>query len=722
MKHVFKQLKKHILTIIFIITFLFIQALCDLSLPDYTSKIVDVGISQSGIEDNVFEEIRKEELEKILLFLQKNEEKVILDNYEFNEENNKYYLKRIDEETRKQISKILIKPEIAILMISSENQMVTETLVSLNIKDTEQLYKLLAKMNDEQLEEINKKLEEPFKNIDDTFKIQLGINYVKNEYQQSGVSIEKIQSNYIKSSGLRMLGLALIAAIITVIVSFLSSKLAAGFSQKLRKDVVEKVMSFSNREFKEISTASLITRSTNDISRIQMLLTMLLRIAVYAPIIGIGALLKVIGNSMSFIIAIAVSLILILVILLFTIAIPKFKKVQDLIDKVNLIFRETLNGIPVIRSFSNEKHEEERFDDANRDLKKVNLFVDRIMTIMMPTMTLIMNIIGILIVWVGAKKIDAGTIQIGTLMAFIQYTMQIIMAFLMVSMLSIMIPRAWVSVKRIAEIFDKNPSIKDPEIINEIDKNFKGIVEFKDVYFRYHDANEDILENISFKALPGTTTAIIGGTGSGKSTLINLIPRFFDVTGGKILIDGIDIKNMSLYDLRNHIGFVPQKGVLFTGTIKSNIAFGCEKIDNKKIKEVAEISQSKEFIESKPDKYDTEISQGGTNISGGQRQRLSIARALYRNPGIYIFDDSFSALDFKTDKNLRNALKKVTKKSTIFIVAQRISTVLNADQIIVLDQGKIVGIGKHKELIKNCSVYQEIALSQATKEELENGR
>ena len=715
MKTFFKHIKKHTITIILVIIFLFIQAMCDLALPDYTSKIVDVGIQQNGIEDNVPKEIKKEELEKLKIFMSTEEKNIIDENYEQQED--KYYLKKIDEYTKTTLSNILINPEIVVQTLENN----TDILEEMKIKSPEKLYKTLKKLDENEITNIKTKIEQQTNNIDEQYKIRYGINYVKKQYENTNVDIAKLESTYIKKTGIKMLGLALLAAIITIIVSFLTSKLAAKIGKTLRKSIVEKVMTYSSKEFKEISVSSLITRSTNDISRVQMFITMLLRIAVYAPIIGIGALLKVINNEMNFILIIAVSLILILVIILFTIAMPKFKVVQELIDKVNLIFREILNGIPVIRSFSNEKYEEERFDEANEKLKKINLFVDRIMTTMMPTMTLIMNFICVLIVYVGAKKIDAGTIQIGTLMAFIQYTMQIIMSFLMISMMSIMIPRAWISIKRISEIFDKDTTIKEPEVIDDIGKKFKGIIEFKEVYFRYHDADEDILENISFKATPGTTTAIIGGTGSGKSTLINLIPRFFDVTGGKILIDGIDIRNLSLYDLRQNIGIVPQKGVLFTGTIKSNIAFGQNKINKQRLKEAAQISQSEEFILEKPNKYEEAISQGGTNISGGQKQRLSIARAIYKNPSIYIFDDSFSALDFKTDKNLRHELKKITKESTVLIVAQRISTVLNADQIIVLDEGKIVGIGKHEELMKNCEVYKEIALSQVTEEEL-NGK
>jgi ATP-binding cassette subfamily B protein len=686
MRTILKNLKKHTITIILVIIFLFIQAMCELSLPDYTAKIVDVGIRQNGIEDNVFEKIEKNEFEK-LLSISDNEN--IKDYYE--EKNETYYLKNIKEEERKELSELLIDKEILILMTETKNIPI------------------------EMSEQTNIQL-------DPEIKKQLGIEYVKQQYQKTNTDIVKKQNKYITQTGIKMISLALLAAIITIIVSYLTSKLSSKFGKDLRREIVEKVMTFGSKEMKEIGQASLITRSTNDISRIQMFITMLLRIAVFAPIMGIGALLKVINNEMNFILIIGISLILILVIILFVVAIPKFKLVQDLIDKVNLIFRESLNGIPVIRAFTNEKREEERFDDANKELNRINLFVTRIMATMMPTMTFIMNFLCVLIIYVGSKKIDTGAIQIGTLMAFIQYTIQIIMSFLLISMMSIMFPRAWISIKRIKEVYELEPQIKEPEVIDDIGKKFKGTVEFKEVYFRYHDADEDILENISFKAIPGTTTAIIGSTGSGKSTLVNLIPRFFDVTGGKILIDGIDIRKIDLYDLRENIGYISQKGVLFTGTIKSNIAFGHEKINKKQLELAAEISQSQEFINEKEKKFDSEISQSGTNVSGGQKQRLSIARAIYKNPSIYIFDDSFSALDFKTDKNLRHELKKITKQSTVLIVAQRISTVLNADQIIVLDEGKVVGIGKHEELLKKCKVYKEIAQSQLSEEELKNGK
>ena len=714
MKTFLKHIKKHTLTIILVIIFLFIQAMCDLSLPDYTANIVDVGIRQSGIEDNVFESISEEQLKKINLFLTEEEQKIIQENYELD---GIYKLKQIDDEKRKKLSEILINPEITIQIVESETG--KNILNKLNLENEEQFYKLLKK--EETKEKILEKVEEQYNNIDEKIKQQYGIEYVKNMYKNENIDIIKNQNQYITKSGIKMLALSLVGAITAVIVSYLTSKLSAKFGRDLRKNIVEKVMTFGNKEMKEIGSSSLITRSTNDINRVQMTLTMLLRIAVFAPLMGIGALLKVINNEMNFILIIGVSLILILVIVLFTVAMPKFKKVQELIDKVNQVFREILNGLPVIRSFGREKHEEERFDEENQKLYKINLFVDRVMTIMMPSMTFIMNFLCVLIIYVGAKKIDTGSIQIGTLMAFIQYTMQIIMSFLMISMMSIMIPRAWISVKRISEILETDPEIKEPEVIDEIGKKLKGTIEFKEVYFRYHDADEDILENISFKAQPGTTTAIIGGTGSGKSTLVNLIPRFFDVTGGQILIDGIDVKKIDLKVLRENIGYTPQKPLLFTGTIKSNIAFGKKNIDTMKLKQASKISQSEEFITEKENKYEETISQGGTNISGGQKQRLSIARSIYKNPSIYIFDDTFSALDFKTDKNLRHELKEITKDSTVIIVAQRISTVLNADQIIVLDEGKIVGIGSHEELMKSCEIYKEIALSQVTEEEL-NGK
>ena len=571
----------------------------------------------------------------------------------------------------------------------------------------------------EQIIEIENKVLEQTENLPGIMIDQMTINEVKEEYKVIGVNLEKLQVNYIIQMGSKMIFISLLIMIITIVTTYLSSRVGSLFSKNLRSEVVKKVMNYSNKEFESLSTSSLITRSTNDINQVQMLVIMMLRMIIYAPIIGLGALGKVTGSPMEWTIGVAVLSILSLVIILFSFSLPKFKKLQKLIDKLNLVSREILNGLPVIRAFATEKHEEEKFDKANKDLTKTNLFVSRVMTFMMPSMMFIMYAVEILIVWVGSKYVDLGNIQVGDIFAFISYTMQIIMSFLMIAMMSIILPRAWVSTKRIAEVFNKDVSVKDPKNPKKFNKNMKGIVEFKDVYFRYPDAEEDVLENISFKSVPGTTTAFIGSTGSGKSTLINLIPRFFDVTGGKILIDGINIKDVTLHDLRDKIGFVPQKGTLFKGTIESNIKFG-KKLTKEQVKKAAKIAQAESFIEEKDDKYKSVISEGGTNVSGGQKQRLAIARAIAVDPEIYVFDDSFSALDYKTDHNLRKMLNKETKNKTIFIVAQRISTILNADQIIVLDEGKVVGIGTHKDLMKNCSVYKEIALSQLSEEELDN--
>ena len=517
-----------------------------------------------------------------------------------------------------------------------------------------------------------------------------------------------------------MLGITLLSALITICNSYLISRLSSAFAKELRSKVVKKVMSFSNEEFESLSASSLITRTTNDIQQIQMLIVMLMRVVVYAPIIGIGAFLKVKDSSMAWVIGVALVAILGVILVLFFVAVPNFKKVQELLDRVNLVSREILTGLPVIRAFATEKYEEKRFDKANKDLTKVNLFVNKVMSVMMPTMMFIMNAICILIIWVGADRIDNATIQIGDLMALIQYSMQIIMAFLMISMVSIMMPRALVSIKRIAEVLNKEVTVKDPIKPKKFNEKTKGKVEFRDVYFRYPDAEEDVLRNINFTANKGETVAFIGSTGSGKSTLINLVARFFDVTGGKILVDECDIKDVKIKDLREKIGFVPQKGVLFSGTIASNLKLGNEKLTEEEMKRVAQISQSLEFIDKKEDGFDSPISQGGTNVSGGQKQRLAIARAIAKNPEIYIFDDSFSALDFKTDAKLRKALKEYTKDSTILIVAQRISSIMNADKIIVLEQGEIVGMGTHNELLKNCEVYKEIASSQLGEEEIKN--
>ena len=728
MKHVLRVLKKYSFYIVLIFVLLFLQANCDLTLPEYTSDIVNIGIQQNGIESPVPEVIREEEYDKLLLFMTSESKDKVNDSYTLITKDNTEYLEKyplLNEENlyilkddASDLRNVITMPMIMVYNISQDNFDLSS--LDMQIPEGISIYEALRLMDEQQHDEFIAKISEKYSEDTVSLLEQTAIVYLKDEYVKIGLDVEKMQISYIATTGLKMLGLALLSMVLTIASVFLTSRVAAFFSRDLRSKVVNKVMTYSTTEFESFSTASLITRSTNDIQQIQMLIVMLLRIVFFAPIMGFGALAKVSGNDMSWIIALAVGTIIGFVIILFALAMPKFNKVQKLIDKVNSVSREILSGIPVIRAFGTEKHEEKRFDNANKDLMKVNLFVNRVMTIMMPSMMFIMNGVSVLIVWIGASKIDAGTIQVGTLIAFITYTTQIIMSFLMISMVSIMVPRAFVSLKRIGEVLDKDTSIKQIDKPLKFNNELKGIVEFKDVYFRYPDAEEDVLQNISFKANPGTTTAFIGSTGSGKSTLINLIPRFFDVTGGKILIDGIDIRSANIDKLRDKIGYVPQKGTLFSGTIESNIAFGLDKVDKEKIESAAKISQSLEFIENKKDKFKSEISQGGTNVSGGQRQRLAIARAIAIDPEIYIFDDSFSALDYKTDAKLRKELAKSTKNATIFIVAQRISTVMQADQIIVLDKGHIVGIGTHKELLKSCDIYKEIAYSQLSKEELEN--
>ena len=593
---------------------------------------------------------------------------------------------------------------------------------SINIPDGVDIITLFKRMPKEQLDSIKNDMYEKLKDIPDSIAIQSAVSYVKDEYNAIGINTDRIQSNYILYSGGIMVAIALVSMAATVTVGYLGARVAAKLGRDLRGKVFRKVVSFSNTELDKFSTASLITRSTNDIQQIQMLMVMLLRVVFYAPILGLGGIIKVLNTdtSMAWIIAVAVVSILSLVIVLFGVAIPKFKAVQKLIDKVNLVTRETLTGMLVIRAFSTQKHEEKKFDKANKDLTRTNLFVNRTMSIMMPMMMLIMNCITVLIVWNGSHAVDSGAMQVGDMMAFIQYTMQIIMSFLMISMVSIMLPRASVSAGRIDEVLTTNLAIEDPKTVENFNNSKKGLVEFKNVSFKYPNAEEYVLSNITFTANPGETTAFIGSTGSGKSTLINLIPRFYDVTSGEILVDGVNVKNVSQHDLREKIGYVPQKGVLFSGTIESNLKYGGKDISKEAVKKATNIAQANEFIMAKPEGFETEISQGGTNVSGGQKQRLSIARAIAKNPEVFIFDDSFSALDFKTDAALRKALNTEISDSTILIVAQRISTILHANKIIVLDEGKIVGVGTHDELLNNCEVYKQIALSQLSKEELSN--
>ena len=751
MLKIMKYLKKSAVSVVAIIILLLIQALCDISLPDYTSKIVNVGIQQGGIENAVPEVIKENELKRLLMFVDNDDKDAVEDAYtlvksgDTSDENydeyvekypkleteNVYVLKEIDKEKNEKLNEILGKPEMALLAIEKdgeESKKIKEGILKMMppqaamVMKDKSLIEIMETMPEEQLAPMRKEMFKKFDSMPDSIITQSAIAYVNNEYKSIGIDLDNLQNKYILKSGAQMLGIAILSMFVTIIVTYLAAKVAATLGKTLRNNVYEKVMAFSNEEMKKFSTASLITRSTNDIQQIQMMMVMILRFIFYAPMMAMMGIFKVINTnvSMSWIIGVAVLCIVFLLGILFTFVMPKFKLVQNLVDRLNLVSREIITGIMPIRAFSNQKHEEERFDKANGDLTKVNIFVNRIMSCMMPAMMLVMNLIAVLIVYKGTYSIDAGTMQVGDMMAFIQYTMQIIMSFLVIAMMSVMIPRASVSAGRICEVIETEPTIEDPKNAKEFSGNKKGVVEFKNVSFKYPDAEENILSDISFTAKPGETTAFIGSTGSGKSTLINLIPRFFDVTEGQILVDGVDIREVTQKNLREKIGYVPQKGILFTGTIESNLRYGNPNATDEEIREAAEIAQATEFIDSKPEGFDTKIAQGGTNVSGGQKQRLSIARAIAKNPEIYIFDDSFSALDLKTDAALRKALKKKTGDSTVLIVAQRISTILHAEQIIVLDEGKIIGKGTHEELLKNCEVYKQIALSQLSKEELGN--
>ena len=721
MLKVLKNLKYSFWSVIVIIIFLVIQSQTDLALPEYTSKIVNVGIQSGGIEDAVPEVIGEKQLQLIKLLASSEDISQIEDSYiKATEDLNKieikraeellgkeykekdaYILKDIDKKEREELSDKMTIPVLEIVAIDN-----------LNIPET---------VSQEQMMQMLEQYKAKTDGMEESIKNQAAIAGVKSIYEKLEVNTDKIQNRYIFETGLQMLGISLITMISAVTVMLFSARVAAKLGRTLREKVFKKVINFSTKELREFSTASLITRSTNDIQQIQQLLAILFRVVVYAPIIAIGGFVKVLTSTdhvLSWIIAVVIIATLFVVATLFIIVMPKFKKLQTYVDNLNGVAREILTGLPVIRAFNKEKKEEERFGKANTDLKKANIFVNRAMSLMMPLLILIMNIAMILVIWYGGHSVDEGILQVGDMMAFIQYMMQIVMSFLMISMVSIMLPRASVSAKRINEVLETEPNIQDKKEVKKFDETKKGLVEFKNVSFRYPDADAEILEDINFVAEPGKTTAIIGSTGSGKSTVVNLIPRFYDVTGGSILVDGVNIKDVSQKDLRNIIGFVPQKGILFSGTIESNIKYADKNLSDEAMKEAALIAQATEFIEDKEKKYKEEIAQGGTNVSGGQKQRLSIARAIAKDPEIYIFDDSFSALDFKTDSKLREALSKKAKDKTVIIVAQRISTILNADQIIVLEEGKIVGKGTHKELIKNNEIYRQIALSQLSEEEL----
>ncbi len=748
MLKILKNLKESLISVIIIVILLCLQAGTDLALPDYTSKIVNIGIQQGGIQNVSPEAIRKEQMENLLLF-STDDEKILncytliskkemedkeyekyLKQYPELENQDIYVLNNLKKEQKEELDTLIAKPLMIIYSISNEetakeikkNILQNTPKAQQSILEQADLLTIIKNMPEETrnniLEESSKMIDEKFGNMTE----QVAIQATKQEYAQIGMDLDKIQNDYILFTGMQMLGIALISMIAAIIIMYLSSRVAAKLGQNLRNKVFKKVLGFSIEEFKAFSTASLITRSTNDIQQIQNLIAMLFRVVVYAPIVGIGGFKRVLNTShtsMAWIIGLAILCILGIILTLFIIAMPKFKKLQELVDRLNLVAREILTGLPVIRAFNTEKKEEKRFEDANKILMKTNIFVNKAMSLMMPALMFVMNSVALLIIWVGGHNVANGNIQVGDMMAFIQYTMQIVISFLVISMISIMIPRAQVSANRINEILEKEPRIKDNENTKKFDNSKKGLVEFKNVSFRYPDADAEILTDINFTAEPGKTTAIIGSTGSGKSTIVNLIPRFYDVTGGELLIDGVNIKDVPQHELRKRIGFVPQKGLLFSGTIESNIKYGNPKMSDKQMKEAAEIAQATEFIEAKPEKYKSEIAQGGTNVSGGQKQRLSIARAIAIDPEIFVFDDSFSALDLKTDSKLRAALAEKTKNKTVIIVAQRVSTILNADQIVVLEEGKIVGIGKHQELMKNCDTYSQIALSQLSKEELE---
>lgn len=713
MKQIFKYLSGHKKAVILIVLLLVVQAYCDLSLPSYTSDIVDVGIEQGGIEHEAMEEMRQESFETLCLFMSDEDEQTVHDAYELNDKGR--YVRQTDKkEDIEQLDDIFAMPMAMLSSMSSSKETDIEQFMA-GVKAGVVTKDMVLQMKEKALEQ--------YDSISDSIVSQMAILYTHDEYEAMNYDLDQIQTQYLLKTGAKMLGFSVLMTVAAILAGLLAAKTGAKVGMDLREGVFKKVVTFSNKEMDKFSTASLITRSTNDIQQVQMVETMLLRMVIYAPIIGIGGIIKVISTKtgMGWVIIVAVVAIMIIVGILMRTAMPKFKLMQSLVDRMNLVSREILTGIPVIRAFSREKFEEKRFEKANTDLMQTQLFTNRVMTFMMPAMIFIMNAITALVVWAGAHGIDAGNLQVGDMMAFITYTMQIVMAFLMLTVISIMLPRAGVAAARIDEVLNTEPSIHDETDTEGNDKEFEGVLSFNNVGFFYDGANQEALSNIEFTAKPGETTAIIGSTGCGKSTLLNLIPRFYDVTSGSISIDGIDIRKISQKKLRSFIGYVPQKGVLFSGDIASNIKFADKNISDEKMIEAAEIAQATEFIEEKPEKYASLIAQGGNNVSGGQKQRLSIARAIAKEPKIFLFDDSFSALDYKTDAALRKKLNEKVKDATVIIVAQRISTILQADNIIVLDDGKIVGMGTHEELLENCEAYMEIARSQLSEAELKGG-
>ncbi len=730
-------MSKYWLSILLCIGLVFIQSQAELSLPDYMSDIVTNGIQSGGFNGPIGKVLSEETFDHLMIFMNGDEQNIVKDAYlykdnfdekikeQFPKANNGYQLKELSDKQEKELEDILLKPMLMVASIDSMDVHSQEYKQQFgHLKEGVSVYDALKLGGEEYMNKMLSKVNIQMETMgESTLRIVAG-NGVKLEYMKLGCDVDQIQIQYILSSGIKMLGIAFVAMIVSMISAFISSRVGAGLARDLRKAVFEKVESFSSHEFNKFSTASLITRTTNDITQVQALMVMMLRIVLFAPMMGVGALYKAITNSpsMTWIIGMILVVIVVFLVIAMVVVLPKFKIIQTLIDKLNLTMRENLSGVLVIRAFGNEKFSENRFDKANSDLTKVNLFVNRAMATLMPIMNFIMNIATVLVVWVGAKQLDLGHIAIGQMMAFIQYAMHIIMSFLFVVMIFIMVPRASVAAGRIYEVLSTELSIQDPKTPKDFDEDKKGYIEFQDVTFKYPGAKSPVLSHIDFVAEPGKTTAFIGSTGSGKSSLIHLIPRFYDVSEGCVRVDGVDVRDVNQHDLRERIGIVPQKGVLFSGTIKSNLKYGAVNASDEKLKEMIKIAQASEFIETKPKQLDEEISQGGTNVSGGQKQRLAIARALVKDAGILIFDDSFSALDFKTDAALRSELKTLMKKTknTVLIVGQRIASIMDADQIIVLDEGKIVGKGTHKELLENCEVYKEIAYSQLSKEELAN--
>ena len=735
MRKLFQFLKPYAPRVLLILCVLVVQAYCDLSLPTYTSNIVNVGIQQSGIDEEIPENISEEEMNRLLLFVSEDDRQDIQDAYEKSSESFDYdgevlTLKDSVKSDNEKLDALTEEMKLPMMLTDGfENGSDTTKQMEGQLKEQMSqvpgiekmsVFDIFGMMDDTQRAAIVDKITEQMDKMPDSILDQAAISYVKSTYEQIGLDTGHMSTVYILKTGAKMLGLAALGMAASILACLMASRVGAKVGRGLRRDTFRKVIGFSNAEFDKFSTASLITRSTNDIQQIQFLTVMILRIVLYAPIMAIGGILKVSKTNvdMFWIIGLAVLLIVMVVAVLFIVVMPKFKIVQNMVDKLNLVSREILTGLPVIRAFHTEKHEEERFDKANKDLTKLNLFVNRAMTFMMPTMMLVMNGITVLIVWVGGHSINDGAMQVGDMMAFIQYAMQIIMSFLMICMISVMLPRAAVSAERVDKVLKSETKIHDPKEPKTLPKNGKGEVAFEHVSFHYPGAEEDVLHDITFTAKPGETTAFIGSTGCGKSTLVNLIPRFYDVTEGKITIDGQDVRDLTQHELRDKLGYVPQKGVLFSGNIASNIMFGNPAGSEQEMTEAAQIAQAVEFIDTKPERYKSPISQGGANVSGGQKQRLSIARAIAKHPDVYIFDDSFSALDYKTDTVLRSALKEKTTDSVVLIVAQRISTILHAEQIIVLDDGKIVGKGTHEELLKTCDAYYQIAASQLSESEL----